>query len=57
MIPTHMLNSNLNPFSRVRIIDKNYKASDFGYSCARFASFFYGYNVFFSNANRILRCL
>lgn len=57
MIATHLLNSNLYPFSRVRVINKDYKASDFGYSCTRFASFFNGYDVFFSNAYRIPRCL
>ena len=57
MIATHLLNSNLYPFAGIRIIDKDYKASDFGYSCARFASFFNGYDVFFSDAYRVLRCL
>ena len=57
MTTTHLLNSNLNPFSRIRIIDKDYKASDFGDSCTRFASFFDGYDVFFSDAYRIPRRL
>ena len=57
MTTTHLLISNLNPFSRVRVINKDYKASNFGHSCPRFASFFNGYDVFFSNAYRILRCL
>ena len=35
MITTNLLNSNLKPFSRVRVINKDYKASDFRYSCAR----------------------
>ena len=32
VITTHLLNSNLSPFSWIRIIDKDYKAFDFGYS-------------------------
>jgi hypothetical protein len=35
MITTNLLNPNLNPFFLVRVINKDYKASDFGYSCAR----------------------
>jgi hypothetical protein len=57
MIATHLLNSNLNPFSGIGVINKDYKASNFGYACARFASFFNGYDVFFSNAYGILRSL
>jgi hypothetical protein len=57
MTATHLLNSNLNPFFRIRIINKDYKTSNFGYACARFAGFFNGYDVFFSDAYRISRCL
>ena len=52
MITTHLLYSNLNFFSKVRVINKNYKAFNLGYSCARFASFFNGYDVLFSDARK-----
>ena len=48
MTTTHLLNSNLDFFSGILVIDEDYKASNFGYSCAGFASFFNGYDVFFS---------